>query len=102
MALILVRSLGLKPSFHLTTGTFNHFVKDPISTPPERRFSGTPAIAGAPRNLLSWRYRQSCLYSIPNFRSGLMPSQTPETNLSKLPRTAALCQCGYLEYPFII
>jgi hypothetical protein len=31
-----VRSLGLKSSFHLTTGTFNQIVKDQSRTPPER------------------------------------------------------------------
>ena len=48
-----VRRLGFEPSFHLTTGTFNHFVKDLIRTPPERRSSGAPAETEAPRNLLS-------------------------------------------------
>ncbi len=31
-----VRSLGLKSSFHLTTGTFNQIVKDQSRIPPER------------------------------------------------------------------
>jgi len=43
-----VRSLGLKSSFHLTTGTFNLIVKDRNRLPPERRVfdSDLPAEAG--------------------------------------------------------
>src|SRR6476646_3008073 len=60
------------------------FCQRPDSTPPERRFSGTPGFTskgnpGAPRNLLSH----------------LRP-KAQETNLSNLPRVAAFCQCGFL------
>ena len=73
-----VRSLGLESSFHLTTGTFNLVVKDRLRIPPERLvFDFRPS--GPDGRLVL----ETCC---PLCRQAL------ETNLSNLPRVAALCQ----------
>jgi len=73
-----VRSLGLESSFHLTTGTFNLVVKDRLRIPPERLvFDFRPS--GPDGRLVL----ETCCPLHP---------QALETNLSNLPRVAALCQ----------
>src|SRR5579859_3127336 len=81
------------------------FCQRPDSTPPERRFSGTP---GLPRKE-TLELLETCLIwftrSLPSPAFSrtpelpLLSQRTPETNLSNLPRAAAFCQCGYLGYP---
>jgi hypothetical protein len=76
-----VRSLDLKPSLHLTTGTFNLVVNDRFAVPPKRlRFDrgGRDASRPCPRLLL------------PGAEHLRVPLQ--EANFSNLPRMAAPCQ----------
>jgi len=77
-----VRSLGLKPSFHLTTGTFNLFVKDPTAFRLSGAFRCTRTASGAPRNGSERTPKPASLQS----------SRTLETNLTNLPRYATFCQ----------
>src|SRR6185312_3771031 len=70
---------------HLTTGTFNHFVKDPIAL----RLSGAFQV---PQGNPWSSSKLAVCFSTP---ADMRPKPL-QTNLSNLPRAAAFCQCGFL------
>ena len=82
-------------TFHLTTGTFNLFVKDPTTITPERSGLGSTHRACRSRPSIADCFQRVCvLESSPPHRF----VQPIGANLSNLPRSRAHCQAHAADY----